>query len=156
MNKMTMHLALAVSLGACSPLGPCSSNVAAGTIAADVGGDAWSSTATFRGTGSNLQINAEPAAGWFMNFVLQRTIDGALPGDAVAAGVSPFDVDLADGGFATLYEDGAGSYSSNDGGGTVRVVQASATSLTACFAYTAGGDGSVDVHHGAMNATLAE
>lgn len=148
--------ALLLALPACSPLGPCSSNVPSGTISADIGGDAWSSTVTFRGTGSNLQLNAEPDGGWFMNFVLQRTTDGALPGDAVAAGVSPFEVDLADGGFATLYEDGAGSYSSNDGGGTVRVLEASATSLTACFAYTAGGDGSVDVHHGALNATLAE
>ena len=149
-------VALLVALSACSsPLGPCSSNVPAGTIAADVDGEPWSSTATFRGTGSNLQINAEPDGGWFMNFVLQRTTDGALPGDAVEAGVSPFEVDLADGGFATLFEDGAGSYSSNDGGGTLRVVAADAGSITACFAYTAGGDGSVDVQRGAMNATLA-
>ena len=63
--------------------------------------------------------------------------------------------DFADGGFATLFEDGAGSYTSNDGGGTLRVVQADAGSITACFAYTAGGDGSVDVQRGAMNATLA-
>jgi hypothetical protein len=144
-------------LAACgSPLGPCSSNIPAGTISADVGGQGWSSTATFRAAGSNLQINAEPSDGWFMNFVLQRTIDGALPGDAVAAGVSPFEVDLGDGGFATLYEDGVGSYSTNDGSGTLRVVAADASSVTACFAYTAGGDGSVDVHRGALNASLAE
>lgn len=151
--KKTLPLLLALS--ACSPLGPCSSNVPAGMISADVDGASWSSTATFRGAGSNLQINAEPSDGWFMNFVLQRTIDGALPGDAVAAGVSPFEVDLEDGGFATLFEDGAGSYSSNDGGGTLRVVAADASSVTACFAYTAGGDGSVEVSHGALNATLA-
>ena len=150
-----MRVAILLVLSACSPLGPCLSNVPAGTISADVGGESWSSTATFRAAGSNLQINAEPSGVWFMNFVLQRTTDGAVPQDAIDAGAPSFEVDLADGGFATLFEDGAGSYTSNDGGGTLRVVEADESSVTACFAYTAGGDGSVDVRHGALNATLA-
>lgn len=144
---------LLVGLAACSPLGPCSSNVEPGSIAADVDGASWASTATYRVAGSSLQVNAEPSEGWFMNFVLQTTIDGDAGADALA-GTGDLEFDLADGGFATLYEDGAGSYRSDTG--TVRVLAYGGTSLTACFAYTTGGDRTVDVHRGSVNATFVE
>lgn len=154
--RRSIALLLPLSLAACSPLGACPTDVPAGTIEADVDGAAWSSTADFRMAGANLQINAEPADGWFMNFVLQRTTDGAFPGDAIDAGALPFEVDLVNGGFATLYEEGSTSFASDPVGGLLRVVGYDDDSVTACFAYTGtGAGGEVKVRHGALNATLA-
>lgn len=143
-------------LAGCSPTGHCDPGVPSGTIEANVGGTAWSSSATWQMAGSSLQITAAPAAGWFMSFVAQQTTDGETVGDAFDAGGN-FAVELqtgAEGGFATLYPSSGTSYPSDPIGGLLRILDHDDQNVTACFAFTGtNGDGAqVDVKGGSLHA----
>lgn len=77
------------------------SSVGPGEIAAEIDGTPWRSTATWTSAGESLQLNAEPADGWWISVVAQQTIDGR--GLVEALSDLPADVDLLDGGWALLY-----------------------------------------------------
>lgn len=129
----------------------------AGTVAATVDGQPWSSTVTWTAAGSSVQLNAPTAGDWWFSMVLQSTVDGVSALEAATDGL-PASFDLGgSGGWVTLYPaEGASSYTSRDGAGSLTLVDAEGA-LGACFAFEAVGDeGSVAVDDGRLVATASD
>ena len=76
-------------------------SVEPGEIAAETDGTPWRSSVTWTSAGESLQLNADPADGWWLSAVAQQTTDGRGLAEALSA--LPAEVDLSDGGWALLY-----------------------------------------------------
>lgn len=88
----------------CGTGGRCDLNsVGPGEIAAEIDGTPWRSLATWTSAGESLQLNADPADGWWLSAVAQQTTDGRGLDEALSA--LPAEVDLSDGGWSLLYTD---------------------------------------------------
>jgi hypothetical protein len=121
----------------------CSPTVGNAEVRATIGTGEWASVdATWRLSGSSLQLNAASADGSALSFVLQATTDG----ESTDVATPPFTVDLGPegGGWVVYYPDQGSSLSTNlaNGSGTFQVAEKLDT-LMGCFSGVLS-DGSVD------------
>jgi hypothetical protein len=135
--------------GDCTPAG-----TAVGSVTAQVDGAPWTAggvQATESGDG--IQLTSAVGGGWRLTLVAQTTEDGTGVLDALELGAATVTLESGEGGFAVLYPDsGAGSYSTNDGGG-VAVLVREGDRIDACFSFTAGGaEGDISVTGGQLSA----
>lgn len=134
---------------ACTPTG-----TAVGSVTATVDGSSWTAGGVQANeSGDGLQFTSEVADGWRITLVAQETDDGVGVLDALEVGNATVTLENEGGGFAVMYPaEGAGSYSTNDGGGTA-VIARDGDRIDACFSFTAGGsEGDITVSGGQASA----
>ena len=152
---------IAVLVGCADPIGEddgCAVGVEPGAAAATVDGEPWTGGgATWLWAGESLQLNTVGSGSWWMSMVAQTTGDGTTLKAAVDAGVFPITVSLTEGGWATFYPDSGSSFSSEEGGGELVLVEATPTTVRGCFWFEAASDAdTVSVEAGELDAEPAE
>lgn len=136
-------LGMLLLLVACGDKGadPCdSAGLSLGSMEATLDGGAWGdSDGAWSWAGSSVQVYSTSSEGWLVSLTAQTEIGGADLETAVAEGVFPIEVDLLEGGFATLYPDGESfSYASNKAsGGTLLVTGMLDGGMQGCFDFEA-------------------
>lgn len=133
-------------LFACDP-DPCDpSALSAGDIEATINEDIWNGAgASWLPAGDGIQIVSELSEGWRITLVANNNESSFPVGEALDA--LPLTVSLAGSdGFALVYPESGGSLTSRDHpeGGTLTLVDIDEGEvLSACFSFTASGDGRV-------------
>lgn len=138
---MLLFLLFACKPDACDP-----SDLATGAITATINDDLWAGQgASWLPAGDGIQIVTELSEGWRITIVANNNESGFPVGDSL--GALPLTVNLSGSdGFALVYPASGGSLTSRDHpeGGTLTLWDLEDDDvLSACFSFTASGDGRV-------------
>jgi hypothetical protein len=120
----------------------CRVDVASGTVEALVNGDPYGASVVHLVAGDALQLSATPNSGWWFSLVLQADALGGPAAVAVEDEQWPVEIELGEGGFATVYTETGGSGAARTGHVTLVAPEVDGT-LAGCFQFTVD-DGTLD------------